>query len=154
MSTTVAGTKYRGALEEISSEFNVIPYIKGVQLMNLIGKARVMGSLPKKKKMFFILDEAQKCGDNIADSTKKIEDAMKKFKPKGKDPESDTYKYLKRLYALYSSTATAATEFLNTNAGSGNMSALVLGQQADAGNWRGPFSTLVLKCPIKFSRFK
>lgn len=138
------------AQEELSSEYNVIPYIKGIQIMNLIGKARVMGSIPKKKKMFFILDEAQKCGDNIADSTKRIEEVMKKFKPKGKDPESDTYKYLKRLHALYSSTATAATEFLNTNAGSGNMSAIVLGQQADAGNWRGPFSNLVLKCPIKF----
>jgi hypothetical protein len=137
------------AMKELSSEFNVIPYVKGVQLMNLIGMARVAGYLPSGKKMFFILDEAQKCGDKIATDTKSIEAVMNKNKPSGKQPESALHKYLVKLYNMYKSTENAATAFLNTNAGSGNMTAVVLGQQADAAAWTGPFAYLVKKCPIK-----
>jgi hypothetical protein len=138
------------AAEGLSSEFSTIPYVKGVQLMNLVGMARVAGYMSSKKKMFFILDEAQKCAKKIVSDTKAIEALMNKNKPSGKQPESDFHKYLTKLYNMYDSTESAATTFLNTNAGSGNMTALLLGQQTDASEWTGPFQFLMKKAPIKF----
>lgn len=136
--------------DEISDKLNVMPYIKGVQIMNLIGAARVAGKIPKNHKMFFILDEAQQCSKQIADNAKAIEALRDKNKPKGKAEESEEYKYLVKLSQLFSSVGQAATTFLNTNGGLGNMGALVLGQQANATDWKGPLGALMLKCAVKF----
>ena len=136
--------------DEISDKLNVIPYIKGVQIMNLIGAARVAGKMSKNRKMFFVLDEAQQCSKQIADNTKSIITLRDKNKPKGKAEETEEYKYLVKLSKLFESVEQSASTFLNTNAGLGNMGALVLGQQANAQDWRGPLGVLMLKCAIKF----
>ena len=137
-------------VDKLADKFNVIPYIKGVQIMNLIGAARVAGKMEMKHKMFFVLDEAQQCSKAIDEAASAIEKERDKNKPKSKQPETAEYKYLCKLTDLYKSVAIAATTFLNTNAGLGNMGALILGQQADASVWRGPFQALMLRCSVKF----
>lgn len=136
--------------DEISDKLNVMPYIKGIQIMNLLGLARVSGKLNKSRKMFFILDEAQQCSKQIDDNRKEIETLRDKNKPKGKSEPSEEYLYLEKLSKLYSSVGQSATTFLNTNGGLGNMGALVLGQQANAQEWKGPLGALMLKCSLKF----
>lgn len=136
--------------ESVSDKLNVIPYVKGVQLMNLLGIARVTGLIPRNRKAFFVLDEAQKCSEQIASATKAFEEVKNKYKPgKGKE-EPPEYTYMTKLSGLFSTVEQAATTFLNTNGGLGNMSTLILGQQADAKQWRGPLGTLMLKCAVKF----
>lgn len=136
--------------EDVGSLLSTLPYAKGVQLMELIGSARVNGMLPKDKKAFFVLDEAQECSKVLHDVTVEIVKLRDKAKPKGKASPSDEYKYLIKLAKVFESLERCATSFMNTSAGSGNMSALVLGQQANAQEWKGPLAPLVLKCAVKF----
>lgn len=136
--------------EDVGSLLSTLPYAKGVQLMELIGSARVNGMLPKDRKAFFVLDEAQECSKVLQDVTNGIVKLRDKAKPKGKASPSDEYKYLIKLAKVFESLERCATSFMNTSAGSGNMSALVLGQQANAQEWKGPLAPLVLKCAVKF----
>ena len=140
----------RSLVDDLGDKLNVIPYVKGIQIMNLIGGARVAGKIPSNNKMFFVLDEAQQCSQQIAENTKAIASIRDKNKPKGKAEPTEEYKYLVKLSKVFESTTQAATTFMNTNAGSGNMSALILGQQANAAEWKGPLANLMLKCAIKF----
>lgn len=135
--------------EEIGSNLKVLPYVKGVQLMNLVAKARVMGKIPKGTKMFFILDEAQVCNVAIDNSRNSIEAMVKANKPKGKDTPSEEYNYLLRLQKLFNINE-CVQAFLNTNGRVGNTTCVVLGQQADAANWKMPLGLLVKQCTSKF----
>lgn len=136
--------------EVVVPELGAIAYVKGVQLMNLLGGAKLNGSMPKDKKTFFVLDEAEKCGASVNQATLNIEEIMKRYKPRGKDEPSPIYLYLKKLHSLYSTVGKSADEFLKTNARSGNMGALTIGQSAYVTAWNGPFKSMAVQSAVKF----
>ena len=137
--------------EELTPELGALAYAKGVQLMNLLGGARLSGMMPSKRRIFFILDEAEQCGGALEISKNNIKAMMDANKPKGKNPQpSPEYIYLKKLYGLYSSIGKSADEFLKTNGRSGNMGAITIGQSAYINAWKGPFKSMATQSPVKF----
>ena len=136
--------------EQTSSYMNLLPYIKGVQLMNVMGSLRKDGKLPSKSKAFFILDEAQQCGSQIKTAQEELKKLESQLKPKGKQPESDAHKYVVKLCSTFFSIKQAMMDFVNTNGRSGNMTAVLLGQQANGQEWTGPFSVAAKNCAAKF----
>lgn len=132
---------------EIGTTLSFIPYVKSVQLMNLIGQARILGRLDSSKKFFFILDELQRCGDALMEQMDLLKTTMAKYKPK-KGETSEEYDYINRLMKVYDVKLSVNT-FLDTNAGKGNMTAIAIGQVANSDNWKGPFTNMVKKCTHK-----
>lgn len=130
---------------------NTIPYVKAIQLMNLLGQYRV--THPQKVKAFFILDEAQKAGDEIMDVTKKLDEKLKKELKITKSSDASTKelnKQVMRLKTLYESTESSLDTFQKTNARSGNMSAIILGQAPEANSWPSIFYKVVSSSPLRF----
>lgn len=130
---------------------NTIPYVKAIQLMNLLGQYRI--SHPQKVKAFFILDEAQKAGSEIMNTTDKLEQILKQELKLTKDSNASTKelnRQVTRLRNLYTSTGGSLDTFQKTNARSGNMSAIILGQSPEANGWPRIFYNVVSSSPLRF----
>lgn len=133
---------------------NTIPYVKAIQLMNLVARYRVDHNELKKAKAFFVLDEAQKAGQAIADTTKALEEKVAEYKKELKKDASEeqmqNLKDLKRVVEMFKGCKNALDTFQKTNGRSGNMSAIVLGQAPEANSWPGMFYSVISGSPLRF----
>ena len=130
---------------------NTIPYVKAIQLMNILGQYRITHY--QKIKAFFILDEAQKAGAEITDVTNKLTDIIKKelkLTKTSTEEERELNKKANRLLKLYEETGNNIDTFMKTNGRSGNMSAVVLGQSPEATGWPRIFYNIISSCPLRF----
>ena len=136
---------------------DVIPYVKAIQLMNLMARYRVDRNDLKKNKSFFILDEAQKAGKAIEDSQKALTQVLSEYNKTIKDlkdsateEQKQAAKDLKRIIELFKGSGNAVDTFQKTNGRSGNMSAIVLGQAPEAGGWPDMFYNAIGGSPLRF----
>ena len=132
---------------KVGTLLNVMPYVKGVQLMSMMAKYRVQRGFDGPR-CFFILDELQRCGDRIDSCVKALKKEADALAPKKGQEPSEEYTYINRLATIYD-VSKGVGDFVNTNGGAGHMTAICLGQQVNATDWKGPFSLLVLRCKQK-----
>lgn len=142
----------------ISDKLNCLSYMKMFQIMVLSAKARNMnynGMTAKGQKMQFILDEAQAMNKILGQLKQNLETFIKENKPTKERPETDEYKYVKKVNAMLNSMFSGAVTFRNTTGRTGNVGLIMLGQQSDCTAWatgalkRDTFGFLVGNCSMK-----
>ena len=141
----------------ITDTLNIIPYMKAFQSMIMCAQARNIGymGMENTKKMYFILDEAQAMNKEMGKLKGEVETYLKENKPSKNNPETEDYKYVKKLKKFLDSMFSGAVTFRNTTGRTGNIGAILLGQQSDCTAWatgalkRDTFGFLVGNCSAK-----
>ena len=137
---------------DIQSGYRYLPYLRGIQLMMALSYAINAKLIPcESKRVMFVLDEAQVFANELNGFVSKLDEILKPITPKKNQEPTEEYTYINKLSKCMKKMSTQG--FLNTTAGKSGVGCIILGQQAEIGQWaRTPndgIYTLVSNCQQK-----
>lgn len=139
-----------------TTQFAIVPYLKLMQLSALLASYRASGKMPKGKKVFFILDEAQGCNAVYAKMIGNLNTFVNRNKKTAKPEELE---YAAHMLEAYGEKLTNDIEnVINTTGRTGLIGYFTIGQDCDPDNWKDGihpwgkslFGVMVGKCHTKF----